>query len=192
MGTDKNKFWQNGFVVLNNHIPIEILKIVSDYLIMKLKNQELNSDSVSEFTKYGDTLCESLLSHFQPTVELYSGKKIVPTYSYVRIYQTGQRLFQHTDRPACEYTISFPVSYKAKKIWPLFILKDQRKINIHLDTGDLLLYKGSEIVHGRDIFPGKQWIQIFLHYVDKQGKNADWKFDKRIRLGSGRRHSHAI
>jgi hypothetical protein len=52
-----------------------------------------------------------------------------------------------------------------------------------LQPGDMVIYRGCDIKHWRDPYDGNQQIQVFLHYVDVNGKYADHKFDKRPMLG---------
>ena len=45
--------------------------------------------------------------------------------------------------------------------------------------GDGLVYKGCDVLHWREEFEGDFQAQVFLHYVNKNGKNAEWFRDKR-------------
>ena len=48
------------------------------------------------------------------------------------------------------------------------------------DPGDGLLYLGTKLIHWRDELPKNAMLsQLFLHYVRCDGKNADYKYDKR-------------
>ena len=48
----------------------------------------------------------------------------------------------------------------------------------------MLVYKGCELEHWRNIFKGKQCLQVFLHYNDVKSKFATTnKFDTRPMLG---------
>jgi PKHD-type hydroxylase len=55
---------------------------------------------------------------------------------------------------------------------------------IKMNVGDCVIYKGCEKYHWRDEFKGKWQVQVFLHYVDKNGINSEWKYDKRQELGT--------
>ena len=50
-------------------------------------------------------LMETLMKS-QPVLEQNVGKKLWPTYSYFRIYDKGDDLKIHKDRPSCEYTVA--------------------------------------------------------------------------------------
>ena len=51
-----------------------------------------------------------------------------------------------------------------------------------LSPGDGLLYRGIDVFHWREPFQGNRLVQVFLHYVDRNGPHADQKFDGRITL----------
>jgi hypothetical protein len=48
-----------------------------------------------------------------------------------------------------------------------------------MQPGDAVLYRGTEYVHWRDAFSGERAAQVFLHYMDRNGPHAEWKFDQR-------------
>lgn len=53
-----------------------------------------------------------------------------------------------------------------------------------LHPGDAIVYKGCEVEHWRDAMDDTELnAQVMLHYVDKNGPNADCKWDKRPGLG---------
>ena len=100
-----------------------------------------------------------------------------PCYSYARIYQEGDSLPPHTDRPSCEVSLTLTLNYE-KHIWPFWIVDQGQVLDIDLDIGDVLLYKGTEIIHFRHPMHGQHFqYQAFFHYVKKQGKYADYKYD---------------
>jgi hypothetical protein len=51
----------------------------------------------------------ALLDTKLPLVEKKSDLKLLPTYAYWRYYVFGGKLSKHTDRPACEISVSLPV-----------------------------------------------------------------------------------
>ena len=60
---------------------------------------------------------------------------------------------------------------------------------IVMQPGSIVVYKGIELEHSRDEFTPpnfeNDWhVQAFLHYVNANGENSDWKFDKRESIGS--------
>ena len=98
------------------------------------------------------------------------GRKLYNTYYYDRYYFCGQALTKHSDRDACEISVSIHISTNLPddlKDWP-FVIKtpdtytDKRKSGVLvpgearslvLNPGDGLIYKGSERPHWRDPMP---------------------------------------
>lgn len=128
---------------------------------------------------YGDFMMDGLLNSLQPEVERATGLALFPTYSYFRLYKHGDRLAKHTDRPSCEISVSLCLGFEDGKSWPLCIEGPKATSSVDLSPGDALLYRGTECPHWREVFEGNRQAQVFLHYVDQNGPNAEWKFDKR-------------
>jgi predicted 2-oxoglutarate/Fe(II)-dependent dioxygenase YbiX len=144
-----------------------------------------------------DSLLEQLLPHFEQA----SGKRLLPTYAYARLYAPGDELKVHTDRPACEVSATLTLGFEGES-WPIFMgdYADQgvgRKITnqqgeenwlaneseIKMDVGDAVLYHGMTKAHWRNPYSEGKWqAQVFLHYVDADGPHSDWKYDKRTKL----------
>jgi hypothetical protein len=129
--------------------------------------------------RYADPLMESILLHLKPALEQITGLSLLPTYSFLRIYETGAVLARHTDRRACEISASVTCGYDAPELWPLWLDVRQQPRSITLSAGDMLVYKGRELPHWRERFHGNYWIQVFFHYVDANGPLASYKFDGR-------------
>jgi hypothetical protein len=131
---------------------------------------------------YADPAFEALLEFLRPAVERASGCALLPTYSYLRIYKHGDRLERHRDRRACEISVSINIGQEAAEPWPLQIDGKSGRYAAVLAPGDGLLYRGVDHYHWRDRFEGRRYAQVFLHYVDRNGPNADCKFDGRKSL----------
>ena len=114
-------------------------------------------------------------------MEFYTGFKLTPTYSYSRIYDRGAILGRHTDRPACEISVTVSIDSCKTFEWPIYL--DGEKIL--LDPGDAVIYKGCDLWHWRDEFLGDWHHQCFLHYVNAEGPHKEWALDKRRILGQG-------
>jgi predicted 2-oxoglutarate/Fe(II)-dependent dioxygenase YbiX len=128
-----------------------------------------------------DKLLVDLLPHF----EAASGRKLYPTYSYARLYAPGDELVNHTDRESCEISATITLGFDGD-VWPIYMGDDIDKSNaseIRMDVGDAVLYQGMTKHHWREKYTEGNWqAQVFLHYVDANGRYADWKFDKRPSL----------
>jgi hypothetical protein len=131
---------------------------------------------------YGDSATDGLLEHIQPRIEAIAGRRLLPTYSYLRIYKTGDDLRSHRDRPACEFSISLNIGQRPEAPWPIFVESEGGWREFRLAPGDALLYRGLDLWHRRERYEGRQCVQVFLHFVDADGPYAGEKFDGRPSL----------
>lgn len=177
-------FSRYGYVVLIGVISEPHLGVYANYaMLQRFSGYYEFEEATNSQNRYADMLGESLLLHLQPVMEKVSGRKLQPTYSFLRIYGSGAVMEKHIDRPACEFSASLTLGYQASSLWPLWVESRNEAIPNLLDRGDLLVYKGCEIPHWREKFSGRYWIQMFFHYVDAKGPFADHKYDNRVMLG---------
>lgn len=132
---------------------------------------------------YADFIMEGLLDKLLVEVERASGLNLFPTYSYFRVYKHGDTLARHTDRPACEISVSLCLGFEDRKSWPIWIEGPHGVFSVDLQPGEAILYRGIECPHWRETFEGVRQAQVFLHYVDQKGPCAEWKLDKRTKTG---------
>ena len=66
--------------------------------------------------------------------------------------------------------------------WPIWIAGPLGVASVSLNPGDGLIYRGCDCYHWREPFAGNHLAQVFLHYVDQNGPNKEWKYDKRPHL----------
>ena len=130
----------------------------------------------------GDFIMNGVLVDLAPRVEQATGIGVWPTYSFFRVYRCGDVLKKHTDRPACEISLTLCLGFVADAPWPICIEGPLGVSRVELYPGDALLYRGIECPHWRDRFDGETAAQVFLHYVDRTGPYAEWKFDKQPSL----------
>jgi hypothetical protein len=130
---------------------------------------------------YGDPIMEMLLEELRPHIEAIAGLQLFSTYAYFRVYQPGAVLPKHRDRPACEISVTLSLASEGQR-WPIFVEHASNIVEIHLNPGDGLLYRGCDVAHWREEFQGMYQSQVFLHYVDQAGPYANWKFDHRETL----------
>jgi len=132
--------------------------------------------------QYGCPVTELLLDTLCPLVQRSTGLSLFPTYSYMRVYKYGDVLKAHTDRPACEVSLSLALGCDAGQPWPIYIDVPEGAKRIVLEPGDAVLYRGIECMHWREALDGSYAAQVFLHYVDQAGPHAAHKFDGRTHL----------
>ena len=166
----KNFLTKEEQILLRNYCIIRHKKNNSDFDLV----QNSNGDSMF----YTDPLMDSLLVNKTSLMEKETGLELFPTYSFWRMSSELADLKRHKDRPSCEVSVTVMIDSDKTK-WPIFMEGEE----INLEPGDAVIYLGCELEHWRDEFKGDWHAQTFLHYVDKNGPHADFKFDKRKGIG---------
>lgn len=156
------------------------------YLHTRLHSGELEPDVQvpGSLVKYGDPLFDTLLDALAPEVGGRIGIELLPTYSFVRIYYEHTDLTPHTDRPSCEVTVTLHLGAETDERWPVKLTDRRgRGVAVQLGEGDALVYDGVNLPHWRDRYDGGWYAQVFLHYVDAHGPQAEHRYDGRPALG---------
>jgi|TARA_R110001583_G_scaffold54968_3_gene167743 hypothetical protein len=166
---------------IENFLSKDVLNLASTYCEIKHRQTdvienpnraELEGNYDTAF--YADYFCESLLMRSVNKMNDLTGLKLSPTYSYWRMYTFDSQLKEHTDRPACEISVSINISNSGEE-WPIYIDGNP----IILKPGDAVIYLGCELKHKREKFTGDHNAQIFMHYVDKSGPFSNHILDRR-------------
>ena len=167
---------------------LEFLKVY--YEILRANDRFFRDDQCpSSLALGGDAAFDAVLEWFRPQISRLVGLELIPTYSYTRIYNRGAILARHTDRPACEISLTASISIPEGMAPSVIYLKppDAEEIKVEMHEGDGCLYAGSEVEHWRDAMPADGYIQLFLHYITRHGANFPaHAYDQRKRLGAAR------
>mgnify|MGYP003141555506 CR=1 FL=1 len=151
------------------------------------------------YSKYADWVMETLLLYMKPVMKEKTGMDLVPTYSYTRLYEKGNILHRHKDRPSCEVSTTLHLGGDE---WSIFLdpsgkgsrtekngkviykPSNLKGIQIDLKEGDMLIYSGCDLEHWREPFEGTVCSQVFLHYNHMNGPlDKTNRFDRRALLG---------
>jgi len=162
------------YKLIKNFFEKEELNIFQKYCYNKLDenmNYTIDEQSFSP-AWYKDPLMNALLDLKLPLVEKESNLNLFPTYAYWRYYIFGATLNKHTDRPACE--VSITACIKKYDNWPMII----EGTEFELEEGDALLYAGCDQKHWRPgTYKGEGMAQVFFHYVNQNGPYKDHAYD---------------
>jgi len=215
-------FKKDKYRVLKKVISKELSEFVFNYFLIKRQvaetlvyNGYITPDNTdwgffkdpqvpNTYSHYADIAMETLLLKVQPLIEKEIKDKLIPTYSYARIYKQGDILERHKDRPSCEISVTMNLGGDP---WPIFINpnpksgyvnKNSKKRGRHgiqdyvpsndkgnkitLKPGDMLIYSGCDLEHWREPFKGKDCAQVFLHY-NRLSSGIDNIFDNRKHIG---------
>ena len=124
---------------------------------------------------YKDSLMQVFLKSKKKILEKNINLKLHETYTFWRCYTYGADLKKHKDRPSCEISVTVFIGSDGEHEWPIYM--DGKKVN--LTPGDGVIYRGCDIEHWRNPYEGDYHIQTFLHYVDANGKYANFKGDNK-------------
>ena len=174
---------------------------IENYKFAPVENQVEGSTS-----RYWHPQYRQIHSEIRHKVEKEIGRTLYDTYYYDRFYFSGQKLEKHTDRDACEISVTVHIDTNLQgddADWPVWIKtpdqysdENHREITVNgenhsvvLKPGDGMVYKGCERPHWRDMMPGKiqpshiifprpnYYHQIFFHYVLQDGNRAHFAWD---------------
>jgi hypothetical protein len=190
--TALDDFNQRGFCVVRSAVSEELRRFVTQYALFdELQDLQTEGRAMQDYAqvpnahfRYADPAMEAMLLQLQEVVELNTQLTLFPTYSFHRVYRPGDELAPHKDRPSCEISATVCLGYNYKHYqWPIYM----EGAEVILEPGDMVIYRGCDLEHWRNAFDLAQtdaWhVQAFLHYVDSNGPNASWKYDKRPSIG---------
>lgn len=169
------------YSIVKNFFTKEEVKICEEYMKMKHRFNYAAFDlgqTHGDTGFYGDPLFETFLLHKVPLVEKEFKVKVLPTYSYWRLYTFNAHLDEHKDRGSCTHSLSVHIGSCGTK-WAFTIEKE----DVFLESGDALFYRGDKVFHSRPHFTGDYYLQTFLHYVEDTEKNKEYHLDGREFIG---------
>ena len=209
-------FEDKKYMVIRNAVSYELANFGYNYLLLKREASKWMRDNnyISKFTpgfgtwedtqipntysQYGDFFMETLMMKVFPIMQKRTRLRLVPCYTYTRVYKKGDILKRHSDRPSCEISTTLHLGGQP---WPIFldptgtksVINEEKQIikpnaptgfPIDLKVGDMLVYQGCDLEHWREPFKGEHCAQVFLHYNNVDGPfGTQNKFDKRPLLG---------
>jgi hypothetical protein len=207
-------FKKNKYCIVKNVISKDIANFVFNYFLIKrqvaetlFKSKYISPYSTewgtwedkqipNTYSHYADIAMETLLVKVLPEMEKRTKLKLIPTYSYARIYKPGDVLERHKDRMSCEISTTINLGGDP---WPIYLSPKEnvgipngknitweskaKGIKVNLSPGDMLVYRGQELEHWREKFEGQECAQVFLHYNENTEKNQSNIFDQRPHIG---------
>ena len=105
---------------------------------------------------------------------------LIETYWFDRFYFAGSSMLPHTDRPACEISVSLHISNTSEYSFPLCFKSKSQESSIITNPGDAIIYKGIDVKHWRDVLNGDSvtyYHQAFFHYVRLDGHYVEYAWD---------------
>ena len=199
----RSAYRESGYVLLEHFFPPLVLSVFHGKL-----QADLNLKGNPEFVSRTPLLTKPALEVYSrqyvpmatfhwgltPAVTEIAGCELIPTYAYFRVYQQGDVCLVHSDREACEHSLSLMVELSDNVPWALCVGKkklaapeptngfdfgDQAFSELPMHAGDAVMYRGVEHHHGRITPNPNRWsAHLFMHWVDASGPYADHAFDR--------------
>lgn len=168
---------KNGYLLVKGLLDPSLAHFIYKTLLLKHWRGECYRDNhiPTATSVVNDVLTDALLLEVQPKLEAIVGCRLVPTYSYARVYFHGDTMISHRDRESCEVSVSIHLGRDGGES----ILWFQRDTKVEMEDGDGAIYLGCEMDHWRKPFTGNSMGQTFLHYVVADGPFAAHYFDGR-------------
>lgn len=185
---DATAYHDAGYAVLRSAVNPDVVEHLVTYANTLMAAQELEFDPQvpGSWKAYGTAGFDALLQSLTSAVNAATGVTLLPTYSYLRVYMRGQELVPHRDRSECQHSATVHLASASGRSWPIGLRRGSNSpLDVSLHAGDLLVYRGDELMHWRDPLEDDWYMQVFLHWVDADGPFAGAVFDKRPSLGRG-------
>lgn len=173
-------------VVVNNVFTEQASKMIREYYHNSIDNDKFQfGDRQAERWKaYDDFMSRIMQFEALPLIEHIAKKRLKPTYTYLSCYKKGADLPAHTDRPECEFTISFMIDKPEGSYWPIYVDKEKQPIKFkgryrnyvnadHIDNcipvdceaNGLMMFCGTDHIHFREKLEHDYYYITLLHYM---------------------------
>lgn len=200
-----DRYRSNGCVPLTGLFPVEVVRAFYHQMQHDL---QAAGRPLSSFRSSGPLLKQAAIEVYcyqyapmltflwglTPRIAAATGRDLLPTYAYFRAYQRGDVCRVHSDRPACEHSVSLTLAYADGLPWGLSVASDPIDRprdavaddfegapfqTLAMQPGDGVLYQGTHHRHGRlDPNPNSWSAHLFLHWVERDGRYKDHAFDR--------------
>lgn len=173
-------------VSVNNVFTEEAGKLIIDYFHNSITNKkfEFGDRQSQRWKAYDDFMSRIMQFEVLPLIERIAKKRLKPTYTYLSCYDKGADLPAHTDRPECEFTISFMIDKPVGAYWPIYVDKDKQPIKfkgryrnyvnddhkdncikVDCEPNGLMMFSGTDHIHFREPLPYDYYYISLLHFM---------------------------
>lgn len=168
--------------IVNNVLNKELLVLIQKYYKETIQNNiwMLGDRQSNRYKANNEPMSRFLHYEILPLVERIVGKSLKPTYTYLSAYVKGADLPPHTDRPDCEYTVSFIVDKPVDSNWNIYVHRPQQEVKhkgrykiqppldeceaVDCGAGGLMLFQGTDHIHFRETLEYDYYNIVLLHY----------------------------
>lgn len=202
---EPKQYWTEGCLHLPSLFPRDMLAMFYQQMRNDLVGER---GSLRDFTARGPLINKDAIEIYSmqyppmraflwgltPMIAATVERTLLPTYAYLRVYQQGDVCRVHTDRQACEHSLSLTIAYGENRPWALSVgtgridepkpivvddFEGQPFTSIPMAPGDGVLYQGVHHRHGRlEPNPNSWSAHLFMHWIDANGRYCDEAFDR--------------
>jgi hypothetical protein len=198
----RGDYASDGHALIERLVAPKLAKVLLDRLWADLGSQKINLSFAERPPFLEKSAMELHGARHQPMTRFHwgltavasmlTGRELLPSYCFVRVYQQGDVLKVHSDREECEHSMSLTLGSSEGIVWPLEIgrgdsadwpvLADdfgtEPVSTFAIQPGDALLYRGVQHRHARlTPNPNKWSAHLFLHWVDSAGSFSNLAFE---------------
>lgn len=198
----KNSYRSRGYARIERLVPPLVLQFFHGRMqsVLNLKNAPqfrsqtwLSTKPTIEVYSMQYTPMAAFHWGLTPVATELAGCELLPSYAYFRVYQQGDTCVVHSDREACEHSMSLMVELADNIPWSLCVGHDEidqlpapehdfgaeQYTAMPMSAGDAVMYRGVSHRHGRiEPNPNRWSAHLFMHWVDVNGPHADQAFDQ--------------
>ena len=194
---------KDGYATIRGLVPPEVAQHLFRQIQMDLESSGKSFNTFAQSQPLSKHQTVDISGHFYrplttflwaltPIISELTGKDLLPSYDYFRIYQQDDVCRVHSDRPSCEHSVSMTLVYSDNKPWPLEIgstrvteeahcvedFGDEPYSSVEMQPGDAVLYRGIDLRHGRMQPNPNRWsAHLFLFWVERGGEFEQHAFD---------------
>jgi hypothetical protein len=204
LSTEASDYETKGYAFLKGAASPELVATLAAIISGQLNaaQRQLRAPSISnkptyEIYGYNYPLVAGFHWGLTSRVAMTTRRRLAPTYAFFRVYQQGDVCNVHSDRPACEHSISMPLAYADGVTWGFEVgrrLYDEATVSaikmapdfgnegsstVMLEPGDAVVYRGTALRHGRVTPNPNRWsAHLFMHWIDLDGPHKDFAYDR--------------
>jgi predicted 2-oxoglutarate/Fe(II)-dependent dioxygenase YbiX len=120
----------------------------------------------SDIVDLSEGLRREIHTRLRPICETWCGQALEPSSVYgIRKYYRGTTLSVHQDRNSLDISAILNIAQAVEEPWPLVLEENGRTHRCFLEAGEMLLYEGTRLPHGRpEPLVGEHYCNVFVHY----------------------------
>lgn len=173
VATASLRFRTKGYAPLANLIhPFQVaaLRRYYRYLIRTGRIPLGDEQSPRRYVAYNEPVARYFHHQIAEMLSAVAGEPVKPSYVYLASYLSGAELKKHTDRPQCEFSVTFCLDFSPEPAletpWPIKLDTPAGTVSVFQALGDGLAYRGTKVPHYRTALgEGLTSTSIFFHYV---------------------------